>query len=695
MLKAREDGSSMKVRYGKAILVGSSAAGKSSFFRLLMKRDHQTEHISTGLADSHQLTSVMKVGISSTLEFVELDLEKEINELRQRLPKIMSSKQNVHLHKPNPTPDADVKGPVKDAHSVLTGVEKSSLAIKKQLPKKEKDLQDVWNVLTFIDSGGQPQYISMLPAVNSSAMITFVVYNMKGGVEGIYSKVVVTHGEKDGIHTFEPHPIDCTNYQLIKTLMANSNDNFVQRNLPFLDAVRVKNQSECNAKSSYLSFIGTHRDDVSEEVISKLDKILCSAVSDSGMEDVWIHKNKYLIPVDNTSAGKANEDENATVIRKRLHDVLQKQDIYEVPIAWIILELEIRRLCKEKKCTFIAFSEVKKLCKESNLSSDEDFIKNGLKFHHLFGVLLYYEEVDGMRDIVITDHQWLLDKLTDIVYHSYSDFDNTKVYNDFEHKGIFNEKLLEKVDFGREYLESGIDLNVFDIKNSFLNLLQHLRIIAPVKDNDNHKRYFMPSLLETCNPAAKQDFCDEEYGKCINEPLLIQFMLSSSGTQLSNQTGAFPRGVFCCLVVELMQKKEGWRLQWSRGKKELFINLVTFYLGQGCYITLIDKTFYLEIQIRRAYSSTCFQIRSVIDEALCNIGRRLHFCSFVLSYGFLCKECSSTDDHIARFSSKNVEAFCQYNKPTQLKPSHVVWFESQSEQKGIVAIMYYFVDACA
>ena len=65
---------------------------------------------------------------------------------------------------------------------------------------------------------------------------------------------------------------------------------------------------------------------------------------------------------------------------------------------------------------FITYSEILKLCEEKQLSSDEEFIKNGLRFHHLFGVLLYFEEVEGMKDIVITDHQLLFDNCVSSIH---------------------------------------------------------------------------------------------------------------------------------------------------------------------------------------------------------------------------------------------------------------------------------------
>lgn len=747
MLEAREAGHSMKVRYGKALLVGSSAAGKSSFFRLLMKEDFEQKHISTGLADSHQLTFATKVDVTTNdnnIEFIALDLDKEIDELRSHLPSSRKDSEAILQEEPihsSEEDNASNQTAIEGTEKKLTSVELNSIAVKKDMPKKP--VKDVWDVLTFIDSGGQPQYISMLPAINSSAMITFVVYNMRGGVDGLNRKVIVTCGDKDGHDKFKPYSINCTNLELIKTLMASTNDTFVRRNFSFLDKLRVKEDDQSRDEhceiSSCLSFIGTHQDEVTPKVFSDINKTLCSTVRDCKVHNVWFPKlNTCLISVDNTTARKAKkgrtktevqevvEDSNAALIRNKIFRLIEKQDKFEIPIVWMILELEIRRHCMEKKCKLIPYSDVKKLCEEKGLSNDDRFIKNGLKVHHLFGVILYYEEVDDMCDIVITDHQWLLEKLTDIVCHSF-DFDDTMAHEDFKCKGIFNEELLEKIDLGSEDIKkSGIDVKVFNFKKAFLNLLQYLRIISPVQDN-GVIRYFMPSLLGSCDPDSLEEFFVWSYGMSTIdnggdkiEPLLIQLALPSPGKSAPDKSsirGVFPRGVFCCLIAELMQKRSDWLLQCSRGENEemdgenlghldnlssrlekieekqnneMFINLVTFYMTQNqCYVTLIDRIFFLEIQIRNKKSvcpAVCYETKSVIEDSLKHIGELLYFRKFSLMYGFSCRHrtCSAREiQHITMESSENKKLYlCQNNKPTELERSHTVWLE----QEGMIIL---------
>ena len=53
MLEARRSGNAIKVRYGKVLLSGSCATGKTSLFRLLMKKKLEDQYKSTPLADAH------------------------------------------------------------------------------------------------------------------------------------------------------------------------------------------------------------------------------------------------------------------------------------------------------------------------------------------------------------------------------------------------------------------------------------------------------------------------------------------------------------------------------------------------------------------------------------------------------------------------------------------------------------------
>ena len=698
MLQIREKGLTIKVRYGKVVLAGSSAAGKTSFFRLLMKREHCEKHISTGLAETQQVTIAMKALIQPStqhddVEFKALNFDDEISQLRSRLRRKLYTEPSLQKSRPV-THTSEVKS---SRPQLLTEVETNIAANSEieKLPQQPQPIEDVWNIITFIDTGGQPQFISMLPAVNNTAMITFVVHKMEGGAESLHNKVTVAHGNKHGEHSFMPYSTGQTNLDLIKSLMSFTN-NIFSKNIPFLDKVCCKmgNSTTC------LSFIGTHSDKTTKENISETDKIITTTVLDAQLNHVWmdlIANCTCLIPINNTTSGQENEDRNAAIIRNKLNQLLEEQSVYEVPIVWVLLELEIRKVCNSRNCSFIAYSEIIELCKEKQLSSDEEFIKNGLRFHHLFGVLLYFEEVEGMNNLVITDHQWLFDNLSKIVCHQYHNFSNPLVRTDFMHKGIFHKSLLDKVDLGTEGIKMLRIRETFDLKIAFLHLLNHLKIVAPLKETKESCTFFMPSLLSTCNFHTNEQKFLEKYGTSnsrnnsgpyIVKPLLIQFTKSS----MPDVHGTFPRGVFCCLAVQLLDKNPNWRLQWSRHEEIVFDNLITFSTETGHFITLKDKILFLEIQVRHNKSvdaSTCCDIFNILCHSLSSIGQKLQFYDFKLVFGFAC-DCSK-DCHVTRYSPGNGYSYCHYDEQTELTESHLIWFNNKVATYVNIIIHKYYV----
>jgi len=695
----------MKVRFGQVLFSGASGAGKSNFCNLLLKKAFRSQHVSTGLHESERV-SAMKIKMQHSDEqitFKILDIKREIDELQSRLHTLTEPSQPSEPLKGNsieelPSPfqselesakQEDVYDMEQSTHynedydednadlSSKYGVLRVLQIADDPTSSTNHDKEDTWNILTFLDTGGQPQFINMLPAVNSFTMITFIVHKM---TDSLSSPVDVTyHGEQP----FTSYSIGCTYLELIKSLISFTSSKVLEK----------KTEKICNEENiikrkntSYVSFVGTHFDKIPEgdvKLLGEIDRDLTLIVSDFQVRVLMnIHKDyKYLIPVNNTTANTDDEDQSAVLIRNKLYDVLCEQNTYHVPIVWIILELEIRYLCKERHNHAISYAEVVKLCREKKLLEKESDIKNGLRFHHLFGTLLYFEEVKEMNDIIFTDIQWLFDKMTDLVKLSYHISDNEDI-EEFEHKGIFSPGLLDKIDFSIGCIE-------FESKNfkmSFLKLLEHLRIIAHIhKSNDSKERYFMPCLLKNCNV----NYCKglntflEDYGSQKTNgntevsPLLIQIISSSASSQKSNSV---PRGVFCCLVVELLQDVSKWKLVWSISKVEVFDNLVTLiHLETSHKVTLIDRLLFLEVQIRQedtTLPSIHFQIKQTIKNTLMKVCNRLSFCEFELSFGFLCSKCKGGETHMTKFSTHCKQTLmCRFNKTLAANGSHMVWFE--------------------
>ena len=694
LLEARKDKYSLKVRYGKVLICGASAAGKTNFLNLLMEDEFQPKHFGTALAKSQKVLA-MKVELSTSsnekIIFKKMDIDTEIVQFMKYLPKkcTLPKKRTIpSIQKPAEEEEQRIaESEIQRTCTITEDIISSKLAATVDTKTPVKSLEKVWDILTFIDTGGQPQFISMLPAVNHFAMITFIVHNMTGGKKSLTQKVVVTHGNEHGQNSFKQQTHEYTYHQLIKTLMSFASSLL----LPDKEFLNEFKESTVG-KDASISFIGTHSNSVSQNDIKEIDDELVEPIklSSAGNAKPRLNKNyTYLVPLDNKAQGKdltkaGTNNLNFTdplkytdpsAIRDYIHEWLKEQDIYSVPVQWLLLDFEIRKLCIKKDCSFLTYDEVIKLSRDKELGED-DFIKNGLRFHHFFGVLLYFE-IEGMPELIITDHQWLFKKLTEIVLYSFEDNCATNVELDkLRIEGIFKETLLNKLDISKDFEKSGIDIKSINPKKYFLELLQHLRIVASL--NKDPTQYFMPSLLKSCDLVnlqgeirGEKTFFMIEANKMINsEPLLIQFNKSF------DNVNSFPRGVFCFLVVQLIHCTN-----WEIVEKSAHDNMLSFIKQDTVhYITLIDRIFYLEVHVRPYKSDynpvnddIFITIKDIILTALSEVGSRLDI-KIELECGFQCKYCEQS--HIA-LKKRNPECyFCIYGNPTRLEKSHKLWFKA-------------------
>ena len=686
MLKARDTNHSILVRYGKVLFCGAGGTGKSNFLNLLIRDGFQSLHISTDVAKPQQVT--MKAQVSDEFEFEKMDIDKEILLLTSYLQEQLRSQpittlndDNVQAPSQDDEPTDKKSNPTADSEFALFNLD----------TKEEKPLKPpgkIWDILTFVDTGGQPQFINMLPVVNSFAMITFIVHDMS---KGLHNEVEVMHKDKKGKDSHNPYTEKYNNLELIKTLISYAS-NIILPDNKFLNDLKDKFDNCSRGKAfSLISLVGTHSDKISEERIAEIDKELVEKLKPSGEAEKvhpHLHENyRYLVPVDNEKQSKADDISNKkftdpSKIREHIYKQLQKQDHYPVPVHWILLELEIRKKCGYKK--FISYKDVLQLSKEKKLG-DEDFVKKGLRFHHLFGVLLYFEKVEGMRDLIITDHRWLFEKLTKIVVDSYKSIpDTTRELEYRENSGILTETALDELDIDSDFEMAGINITnkPIDPKKAFLELLKYLQIVAEIyKTYKSPAQLFMPVLLDGYNLSCVQEIYTQSrrFVTTTNEtidsvPLLIQFE-SGDGTNF------FPRGIFCFLVVQLINSTES---KWEpyRQAYRNFITLINEDIS--LYITLIDKIFVLEVLVTPVTKDVKLDagihgiMFDMINNSLVDFGKEFNI-SVELNYGFMCKskKCSDKKPHISCVKrKKNIVSYCIYKEPTKLEREHDVWLEN-------------------
>ena len=706
--EAKEKGLTMKVRHAKLLFCGASGAGKTSFARLLKDKKYQVKQRSTGLGNLQQMMMISEKASFEGTKWVDLYPPEEFLQLKLRIYHKLSSQTEVLplpsddgidsisalssfteavLNVNQSEPDINSKGVIPDvphAQQEKTSMRQlESTEVEKRLYSKSPNLNtyqkpsEIWDILTLLDTGGQPEFINMLPAVNSSATITFVVLNMLGGVKHLEERVQVHHYNKEGLKSYEPYHLNYTNKDLIKCLVALLKDSMI-RDVSLPDVFVFKKAID---NKPGLCFVGTHLDKIDPQEVDKISEKVEELIKQLEPNDnisIW-NLGRLLFAVNNTVAGMETCIENsiADEIRCEVKKIMETKTVYEVPIPWIILELEIRRICsnyKEKK-SFLSISEVEvlyeKILPGKNIKSE---VKAALRFHHMFGVLLYFHDVPGMNNFVISNPQWLFANLTNLVNCSFdTKIVNHKDLSDFKMKGILTDTLIKQLN--TEFL-GGIELK------HFLELLKYLKIITPYP-SCNSTDYLMLTVLDSFQQEVSHFLQDSSFLQLQGVELLMQL-----------QSGTLPRGIFCCLVVQLIREKfETWELQVSLNDQRcIYRNLVIFCTNFGHYIFLHDKVTHLEVQIRQK-ESTSRSIHYEVQKSLTQALQGIRFCtSSSMKYGFYCNDCLKPIMKISEEHATGQKAFppgllCDKHGCTELTVSHAIWFK----ELGNINILLMYV----
>ena len=689
--QAKASDVTLKVSYTTVLFTGSSGVGKTTLMKKLNKEDLNTLHHSTGVAESKYAICIKTSAVVKStegLQWTNLDYDSMISHLNKhlhnlRFPSKVSSlqKENASGSTRSGSRNKKIKLDVDIAKADEVAVE-----IAKVDSSNAPSLGEVWDIINFLDTGGQPEFVNILPAVSSSIALTFIVFDLSESLDSLVHVKHNVHGEP----SFEPYDLDCTNLEFIKRLMISS-ENFNKNITPSLRSI----QRENGENDSRICYVGTHALNISVEKVREIDSQLSSIANELKLHQrsFWSSPKKQLkrlFPVDMFPVDKDSFEDIIENIRDNIQKQVQRRDYYEVPITWFIFLLKLQKSCNVKNIGYISYQEAVDVWMDENVSKNElgtksdqglykhqhesvsrenSDVHNILLFFHFMGMLFYYHKVEGMCDFVFIDRQWLFEKLTELVEIKF-----TKCYN---------KKDISAEDVEKFTMEGRLNINIIEnLKVNlqgiqplyFIHLLYHLNIVAPIDSKVGE--YFMPCVLPTF-PLDSQKCInlDEVYGVIQQEPLLVRF-----------RNGPMPHGFFCHLIVELLKNlPTDWDppLLSTEMMQHVYNNLITFPTTSGHAISLFYKIGYLEIQVRHVErlsvsdSVTIHRnVQCVLDNALRKISHHLQLNEEQrLCYGFYCK-CKRMQ-HFANIELISPTKYirCGYGKYIKLTEDHRVWLQ--------------------
>ena len=463
--------------------------------------------------------------------------------------------------------------------------------------KFEEAKDDNHTMLHIIDTGGQPEFHEILPALITGPAINLLVFKLTEDLRSRYEIVYRTSAGNS-----KPYETSLTHEEVIFRSLA-SIACLRQNTIGWsFDETPIEDNSEPVA-----FLIATHRDQVDENKVSEVNQQLRTKIENSSHlfdSDLiqFSQSEQVIFPLDTTK-----DEEEVKHLRSFLHKVISKKfQELKIPASWCTLSLKLRK----SKRNIFKYDTCLKLAKVCGIKDKKEF-KNVLWYlHHRVGIIMHYPNVAGLEDIIITDLQMVFDRITNLITKcfTFEQSGSAAVEREFRKNGRFSESQLDEM----SSREKGDPLNT----KKLVALLKHLYIVAgPMKAQVGQKTinyYFMPCALKPADvEREKRD------GSVSPAPLLICF-----------KCGYTPVGVFCCLVVYLLGQKTDQVLEWELSGDDQYRNRITFQVGQyHDTVTLISHATYLEVWVQQIKGSelSTSDLLSSLDKGLVTVIQSLHY----------------------------------------------------------------------
>ena len=507
-------------------------------------------------------------------------------------------------------------------------------------------------LLHIIDTGGQPEFHEILPALITGPAINLLTFKLTDDIRSCFK---ITYRSSSG--DLDPYESSFSLEDAIFRSLA-SIACLRQNTIGWtFDELPIKDDSE---PAAFL--IATHRDCVDESKVCEVNEQIKLKIQNSVElfhENLvqFSSKEQAIFALDTI-----RDQKNIEHLRTALHNViLSNFKELHIPVSWcsfnVLLQKSDESIFKLDNCI--------KLAQKCGISVREEFMSALWFLHYRVGSIMYYPEVKGLEDIIITNLQCVFDHITHLITSS------------FTFRGIQKPGSKELFRTSGQFSESALR-TLFSRSNSpltpqkFISLLKHLHIIAgPMKGLKSENYYFLPCAL-------KPTTLEQELGdvSMFPAPLLIYF-----------ECGYCPVGVFCCLVVHLVSTTQKSELKWELSNPPHCRNKITFTVGK-CYdkITLISRATFLEISINRIpeitealpLSEVCLGVYKMLNKSIKIVTESLHYTNKTrYFFGFPCTVCQCSSPHPAICEYDNpVAGKCVYGRAVlPLEKKHTIWFD--------------------
>ena len=522
------------------------------------------------------------------------------------------------------------------------------------------------------DTGGQPELMDMLPALTLGPALCLLFLNLEWNLE---KEFTVSYQHPSGKTTAPEESKITLEEMLFATLSSISCSSSSAQSLKGKEANSSDIREILKSSKSAVYIVGTHKDKVTKEQISKFDSDLQSIIEGTDFFEKeivqFISEGKLIMAMDNMTGGVEEVHE----VRRTLHKAMEKHfRKLKIPAAWLLFN-QCLQMRKKRTASFESCLE---LSTQLNMSAYET--KVALWFlHHHAGVLMYFPDILVLADLVILDNQVVYDSVTFLILRAMSfDCVGQARAEKFKKTGQFVIKDLVAA-------TSHISGDIIP-PEKLLALLEFLHMVAPIvtvqdsvcsTERENKINYFMPCVLRTASKEKLDAIIkDRSCPECI-APLMIRY-----------KCGFVPLGIFPALIASLIGNKT-----FAIVEEDMMKNKIRFYFGslQILVTFLCYPKFYVIVIselpiVEHELHEQCVALRKAVVASLEQVNCHMNY-GFFLDYQFAF-ECPSHPgrEHlcVVEGALDNVTLMMCYQKVNHKKPVkmgsiHEIWFHKVFE----------------
>ena len=494
--------------------------------------------------------------------------------------------------------------------------------------------------LYLTDSGGQPEFQELLPALVVGPCVFFVVFPLHKDLNTKYEVEYERPNEKKQIQKYT------SSLTIKEDLM---------RSLASIASIEYKDIYGKQVQPRVM-FVATFKDKVSKEDGQRRLEILQALIekTDAYRQGMIVYASKIqmVFTINNASDDEAKKD--TMVICGAIQNLTRFFKV-STPSPWLIFGILIQHLVKD---SVIHKKECIKIAQECGIHSD--VFEAALQFlHKQTGLLQYYKKPSELSHIVIRHPQHLFSRVSQLVEKTFTfeDTQGTQCPEDFK-KGIF-----KNADYKELTKHCSSSLLT---PSMLLDLLVHLNVVLPLSDGE---KYFMPCAITHIDRASS----GHSTQSATIPPLLITF-----------KNGYCPKGLFGSLVAYIVNRQVA-NCKLSLDESEIHRDQICFRLGLHRLLLRINPTYiYIEVIPYRPDTSLstelctlCNEVRKFIEDNITEACKTLYY-SNSANYGlsFIC-QCREKDIfHLAELKdSVNGHLFlCTRSKKEALvNPNCHIW----------------------